>query len=161
MDIQLGSEKLSINPDVFTTTEVIKLRKDVLDLYEEYLNDATERQRKINKIVREYEPLMERQKDDDGEFTETLDELDDRVQELLKERRAKIKALDMTDDDFMEFAFKVLVIIAKVAGQDSKVTKDNFNNAKWSEIQKTLVKILGIHKIAVGELFEPSKSTVK
>lgn len=161
MELQLGSEKLSINPDTFTTRQVTNLRKETMDLYLKYLDDAKERQRQINKIVRKFEPDLERKKEEDGSFSESLDEFEDRIQPVIKERDRQIKAFDLTDDDLMTFARETLGIIAGTCNQADKVTKENFDNAVWSEVQKTLIKILGIHKIPVVEVFEPPKSLSK
>lgn len=154
--IKLGgnpAEQLIYDKDLVTTKQVRQLRLDI----EKAINDYDA---KLDKIQEDFKVLTEKYAEDVKQKDKESDAAHDkRVKELTEKYQKDAEALRPAEDNYwmQDLAFELLTVIAKMHGQERKITRENFDGAPWNPIKEFLAKTLIELEISAGTLFLPPK----
>jgi len=154
IEFEMGRDRLVVNEDVITCAKARELREAIKKVSDRYDERVEKEQEAINEVVEAFASRLER------EENETDIAYVKRTKPILKEREEAAKKVSSPDKEshLMELAFECLKEVAKLVGQEAKVTRENFDAASWSKTKLKLAKVLIVNECQMGMLFLPPKS---
>jgi hypothetical protein len=149
----LGTEQIIFDKDMLTNKQVRQLRMDIAKAVADYDQDMLDIQEKFNKLA---ETLAEESKKRDKETDKAHEK---RVEVLTEQFKKDVEVIKLPEDSYwrQDLAFRILKVIARLGGQEHKVTQENFDAAPANPIRKKLAEFLINEEIDAGTLFLPPK----
>lgn len=160
VEIELGTERLVLNDDVFDVAKVRQLRKAIKEIGKKYDADLDAQKELIEEVIEEYRPRLKREVDEYDVPTETDREYKKRIKPALTERDAKIEEIAPDDEaPTMKLGYQCLEVIADLTGQGGgrKVNEANFEKINWGKTKMKLAKFLISNECDLGMIFLPPK----
>jgi hypothetical protein len=159
---KFGPTDLRVSKDYLTIGAIKQLRKRCREIKQAVIDQFAAREEEFNKIVDKYAESLVKLVDEETKEEESDEAYLDRIKPILEERNEELKVYMDTipDDEVLEIiAFDILVELAKLSGnQESKVTKENFENCVWKDVKEDLAYLLISNEIPEGTLFLPPKT---
>ena len=156
--IKLGgnpAEQLIYDKDLVTTKQARQLRLDIEKAIQDY--DA-----RMDKLQDDFKALADKYKEEAQKKEEESEVAhEERVKEVTEKFQKDSEALRPPEDNYwlQDLAFDLLTVVAKLHGQERKMTRDNFDGAPWQPIKDFLARTLIELEISAGTLFLPPKLT--
>lgn len=148
-----GSEQLIYDKDLVTSKQVRQLRVDIEKAIQDY--DA-----RMDKLQEDFKVLADKFSEDAKKKDKESDSAHEkRLKELTEKFQKDSETLRPPEDNYwlQDLAFDLLTVIAKLHGQERKMTRENFDGAPWNPIKEFLARTLIEMEISAGTLFLPPK----
>ncbi len=146
MNIKLGgNEQIVWDQDLITGAQTRAFRMDIEKAVEAY-------DERMDKIQADFKALADKfsaeAKKKDAETDEAHEK---RLKKLTEKFQEESKAIRPPEDNYwlQDFAFDLLKVVARMVGQEHKVTRENFDGAPWKPIKTFLAKELLENEIGV------------
>ncbi len=148
-----GNEQLIYDKDLVTSKQIRQLRLDIEKAIREYDERMDKMQKDFKDLVDKFSEEAKK-KDKESEASH-----EKRVKALTEQFQKDSEAMRPPEDNYwlQDLAFDLLTVIARMHGQDRKITRDNFDGAPWNPIKEFLAKTLIEMEISAGTLFLPPR----
>lgn len=148
-----GNEQLTYDKDLVTSKQIRQLRLDIEKAIQDYDDRMDKMQKDFKDLVDKFSEEAKK-KDKESESAH-----EKRVKALTEQFQKDSEAMRPPEDNYwlQDLAFDLLTVIARMHGQDRKITRDNFDGAPWNPIKEFLAKTLIEMEISAGTLFLPPR----
>lgn len=153
---KLGSpEQIVFDEDLLTNKQIRQFRLDIANEVENYMKELDKYQEDFQKLAQSFAEDS-RRKDNEEETA-----YEKRVTKLTNKFKEDAASLRGPDDAYwkQELAGRLLRVIARMCGQEHKITKESLDEAPWEPMKKGLAKFLINHECDAGVHFLPPRLT--
>lgn len=150
-----ANEQIIFDEDLLTNKQIRQFRLDIANEVEAYMKDIDKYQDDFQKLAQAFaEDSKRKDKEKDAAYEK-------RVSEITAKFKEDAAALRGPDDSYwkQELAGRLLKVIARLCGQEHKITKEAMDDAPWEPMKKGLAKFLINHECDAGTHFLPPRLT--
>lgn len=147
------TEQVIFDKDLLTQKQIRQFRLDIANEVEAYMKDIDKYQDDFQKLAQAFaEDSKKKEKESDKVYEKRVSELT----EKFKEEAAKLRG---PDDSYwkQELAARLLKVIARMAGQEHKVTPAALDGAPWEPMKRGLAEFLINQECDAGTHFLPPR----
>lgn len=148
-----GSEQILFDEDTLTNKNIRQFRLDISAAVAEYDDELKKMAQDFEALCDKYQESLKRKDKESDKAFET------RTKEASEKFKEESKAVTPPEDNFWlhEVAFKILKVVARLGGQEQKVTREAFDGAPARIMKETIARLLVEHECPEGALFLPPK----